>query len=150
MYDIVKSLVYLSHIPSLNWTSKTHRKVIFLYIISFTSSEENNSLDKYYCVIRLDPLLKIRELPVNVSFMSTPYYSIAIDIVRNCKNVNHFPIITFQNIYECMKKIETPLFGEKYPLFNWVKHGRILPPNLSILIIEIFHLNICLKSCPII
>ena len=105
----------------LNVYSKAASIFTKSFLRSFTSSKENDSLVKYYCAIRLNPWFKIRELPVNVSFVSTPYYSLVIDIVRNCKNVNNFPTITSQNIYECIKKIETPLVEEKYSLFNWDK-----------------------------
>ena len=142
---ILSKVWYTCHTYPLSIEQAKHiEQLIFPYIISFTSSEENNSLDKYYCVIRLNPLLKIRKLPVNVTFMSTPYYSIAIHIVRNCKNVNNFPIITSQNIYECIKKIETPLFGEKYSLFNWVKTWK----NIASKFIHSDNRNILFKYLP--
>ena len=87
----------------------------------FISSEENETLVKYYCGLSLNPLFKIRELPDSVSISLTPYYTSVINTVRKCNKIKNFPNITSSNIYDDIKKNQSPLVGEKYPLFNWEK-----------------------------
>ena len=89
------------------------------FIRSFMFSGENSTLVKFYCALQLNPLFKIRELPENVSFTSTPFYSSNIDTVRKCYKLNNFPNVTSQHIYESLIKKHKPIVEEKYSLFNW-------------------------------
>ena len=82
-------------------------------------SGENSTLVKFYCALQLNPLFKIRDLPGNVSFVSTPFYSSNINTVRKCCKLNNFPNISSQHIYESLNKNHKPIVEEKYSLFNW-------------------------------
>ena len=82
-------------------------------------SGENESLVKYYCAIRLNPLLKIRELPQNVSYLSSPFYTFGIDIIRSCSKMKIFPNVTSREIYDHIIIRQTPKVEEQYGLFNW-------------------------------
>ena len=64
----------------------------------FCSSGENESLCKYYCAMRFNPLFKIRETPLNVAYITAPFYLPVIDNVRVCSKIKNFPSITSQSI----------------------------------------------------
>ena len=85
----------------------------------FCASSENESLVKYYCAIRLNPLFKIRRLPTNVSYLSSPLYTPVIDTIRECSKMKNFPNVPSREIYEYITSRQTPKVEEQYSLFNW-------------------------------
>ena len=89
------------------------------FLRSFLFSGENESLIKYYCALQLNPLFKIRNLPVNVSPLTTPYYSSVTATLRACSKLRNFPNITSKVIYEFILLKQPPKVEEKYSLFNW-------------------------------
>ena len=89
------------------------------FIRQFSFSGENESLIKYYCAVRINPLFRIRELPQNVSYISPPFYTWGIDIIRTCFKMKIFPIVTSHGIYEHIMVKHIPKVEEKYSLFNW-------------------------------
>ena len=84
----------------------------------FLFSGENDSLVKYFCALQLNPLFKIRSLPVNVSFSSAPYYSSVINTIRACSKLRNFQNITSRDIYNSILLKKGPKVEEKYFLFN--------------------------------
>ena len=62
----------------LNVYTKALSNYVNSFIISFLNNSENNTMLRYYCACRLNPLFNIRELPQNASFISPPYYNICI------------------------------------------------------------------------
>ena len=85
----------------------------------FLLNGENDSLIKYYCAVRLNPLFNIRELPHNINFSSVPFYDSDINVIRKCSKLKDFPNITSQNIYESTIQKQKPIVEERYPLFIW-------------------------------
>lgn len=106
----------------LNVYAKALSNYVKSFIVAFITTNENDTILKYYCASRLNPLFNIRELPLNISFISTPYYDICIDIIRRCKHVKGFPNISSKTIYKEVtgKEIKcTAIVEEKYAIFDW-------------------------------
>ena len=78
----------------------------------------DNELLKYYCAIRVNPLLDIRVLPHKVSFVNPEYFAEPITIIRKLKNVNTFPNVNSNDIYECLLPKCQPLIQSKIYI-NW-------------------------------
>ena len=68
--------------------------------------------------MRLNPLFKIRETPLNVAYITAPFYLPVIDNVRVCSKIKNFPSITSQNIYEVIRTTAQPIVENKYSLFT--------------------------------
>ena len=73
---------------------------------------------KYYCAIRVNPLLDIRELPSKVSFVNPAYYKDPITIIRKLKHIRTFPNVNSNNIYEFLLPKCQPIIQSKISI-NW-------------------------------
>ena len=92
----------------------------------------------------LNPLFNIRELSLNISFISTPYYDICIDIIRRCKHVKGFPNISSKTIYKQVTGLEnkcTAIVEEKFAIFDWKEIWK----NLSFTIINSYDRSVIFR-----
>ena len=87
------------------------------FLKQFMKPNENELL-KYYCAIRVNPLLDVREIPHNVSYVNPEYLSEPITIIRKLKNFKTFPIVNSNNIYDCLLPKCQPLIQSKI-VINW-------------------------------
>ena len=53
----------------LNVYAKALSNYVKSFIVAFITTNENDTILKYYCASRLNPLFNIRELPLNISFI---------------------------------------------------------------------------------
>lgn len=128
----------------LNVYAKALSNYVKSFIVAFITTNENDTILKYYCASRLNPLFNIRELPLNISFISTPYYDICIDIIRRCKHVKGFPNISSKTIYKQVtgKEIKcTAIIEEKYAIFDWKEIWK----NLSFKFINSYDRSVIFK-----
>ena len=128
----------------LNVYTKALSNYVNSFIISFLNNSENNTMLKYYCACRLNPLFNIRELPQNVSFVSPQYYNICIDVIRKCKQIQGFPNLSSRIIYKYLTGVEntcTALVEEKYSIFNW----KDIWKNISFTLISPYDHSIIFK-----
>ena len=88
------------------------------FLKHFLTAQENDSLLKYFCGIRLNPIFNIRELPTNLSFTSPWYFNDIIDDIRTCLHLRKFPNINSNDIYSIMLPECKPTVTEKHNL-NW-------------------------------
>ena len=98
------------------------------FIKSFLHSTENKSIIKCYCASRLNPLFDIRMLPINMSYISTPYFINIIDLVRKCKRLRHSPNISSKLIYEFLEnksKIVPHWLKQSIPYIIGMTYGPI-------------------------
>ena len=117
--DVMYNKKEAGGINLLNVFYKAKSIYVNSFLRSFLFSGENESLIKYYCALQLNPLFKIRNLPVNVSPLTTPYYSSVTATLRACSKLRNFPNITSKLIYEFILLKQPPKVEEKYSLFNW-------------------------------
>ena len=82
------------------------------FLKQFLKTNDNHIL-KYFCAIRLNPLLDITELPSNVSFTNPEYYNDSIAIIRKLKHIRNFPNIRSKGIYEILLPKCQPIIESK-------------------------------------
>ena len=100
----------------------------------------DNHILKYYCAIRLNPLLDIPELPSNVSFVNPEYYNDSIAIIRNLKHIRNFPNIRSKGIYETLLPKCQPIIESKINL-NW----KITWKHLNFRFVNIYERELMFK-----
>ena len=88
-------------------------------IKQFLESEDQSSLVVYYNAFRVNPLVNINSLPINVSFTGTPYYETGITTIRKMLKINCFPNISSKIAYNHILSNSAPKIEERYPLHNW-------------------------------
>ena len=66
----------------LNVFQKAQAILLSTFLNHFLNSGENDSILKYYCSIRLNPIFNIREMPLNVSFICPKYLNDIIIQIR--------------------------------------------------------------------
>ena len=69
------------------------------FLKQFLNSKENNSLIKFYCALRINPIFNILELPRNVSFVKSKFYDNYVILIRRLISVNNFPNVSSASIY---------------------------------------------------
>ena len=96
---------------------------IFAYrmLKQFMDDENQLSLVTYFNSLRVNPMLNIRTLPINVAYVNTSYYNKGITTIRKCMRLNSFPNISSRIIYSHLLVKQMPKIQEQYPLYNW-KH----------------------------
>ena len=96
---------------------------IFAYrmLKQFMEDENQLSLVTYFNSLRVNPMLNIRTLPINVAYVNTSYYNKGITTIRKCMRLNSFPNISSRIIYSHLLVKQMPKIQEQYPLYNW-KH----------------------------
>ena len=72
---------------------------ISTFLKQFLNSEENSSLIKFYCALRLNPIFNILELPINTSVVKSKFYDNIVTLVRKFIHVKNFPHISSLNMY---------------------------------------------------
>ena len=117
------------HFKALSIFSSTCLKELF--------NEEG--LCYYYCSIRLSYLVDDRHYK-ELSFLATPYYGFAIDIIRKICKHKKFPSIKSKEIYSIIKPNVKASVEENYPLFKWnVIWENINKPFIGILERELIY-----------
>ena len=82
-------------------------------------SSKVESIIKYYLAIRINNIFKLNELPENVSYINTPYYEYAIDVIKLCIHHKDFPIINSRVIYGILMPKVKPKIENEYPRYDW-------------------------------
>ena len=95
------------------------------FLKQFLGSEENNSLVKYYCALRLNPIFNILELPNNTSFERCKFYENIILLIRKFIHVKNFPNISSLNMYNFLLHYSKPT-AESILNINWKKTWKNL------------------------
>ena len=72
------------------------------FLKQFLNSKEDNSLIKYYCALRMNPIFNILQLPKNVSFVKSKFYDEYVNLIRRLTSVNNFPNVSSANIYSVL------------------------------------------------
>ena len=75
-------------------------------------------LSAYYCKIKLSYLIDTREIK-EVSYISSPYYATAIEIIRKVIKCKNFPLLTNKMVYDYISPAPQPIVCGSYPLFDW-------------------------------
>ena len=94
------------------------------FLKQFIASKENLNLLTYYCSIRLNPLLNIRQLPGIVAYTSPKYFTDLISIARKMFHNKYFPNINSNIIYQSLLPVCLPLI-EKKLVYARKNHGKI-------------------------
>ena len=118
----------------------------------------------HYMASRINNLFNFRGLPNRISNRNAPYYTYAIDTIKQCKIHKDFPNFTSKVIYEMILPDITPNVQIKYPNLDWGNvwktvnfkylniHDRpviykfihrILPTNKRLFIIKIRNNPLC-------
>ena len=79
-----------------------------------------NPLTLYYCSIRLSYLIGTVDIK-DVSYVTPPYYSIAVTYIRMIIKHPNFPHINSKDIYVILKPKTKALVEGNYPLLKWEK-----------------------------
>ena len=58
-------------------------------------------------------------MPISVSFINTPYYEYAIDVIKLCIQHKDFPNVNSKKIYEMIMPKISPRVENEYPLYDW-------------------------------
>ena len=106
----------------------------------FLNSEENNSLIKYYCALRLNPLFNIVELPVHTSYAKSKFYNEIIVLIRKIVSIKNFPNATTSDIYTFLLPSCQPAVNSQIHI-NWTKTWK----NLNFKYIKINERDIMFK-----
>ena len=69
------------------------------FLNQFLNSDENDSILKYYCSIRLNPIFNIRELPSNISYSCPKYLDDLVKLTRKLIHIPKFPNVNSSDIY---------------------------------------------------
>ena len=95
------------------------------FLKHFLVSEENGSLIKYFCSIRINPIFNIRILPNNVAYICPWYLNNVVINVRKCYHLKHFPNIKTSDMYRFMLPECEPTVITRHNL-QWKKIWRHL------------------------
>ena len=95
------------------------------FLKQFIESKENMNLLTYYCSIRLNPFLNIRQLPRVVAYTSPKYFTDLISIARKMSHNKYFPNINSNIIYQSLLPECIPLIENKINLC-WKKSWKNL------------------------
>ena len=107
--DNVHQSKYNGGLGVLNVAHKAQSILVSTFLKHFLSSEENDSILKHYCSLRLNPIFNIRELPSNVSFMCPKYLDNLVQSTRKLIHIPKFPNINSQAIYSTfLPKVQSP------------------------------------------
>ena len=85
-----------------------------------------DSLTKFYLAIRINNIFNINEMPVNVSYINSPYYEFTIDVVKLCIHHKDFPNVNSRKIYEILMPKVKPKIENEYPRYDWNNIWRIV------------------------
>ena len=78
------------------------------FLKQFLNSDENYSLMKYYCALRINPIFNILELPNNTSFTKSKFFDEYVILIRKLISVNNFPNISSTDIYRFLLPVCQP------------------------------------------
>ena len=129
--------------------SKAKTIMLSTFLKCYTHEEYRNTLMYYYCYIRLNNILPSVYSIHNSTPITTTYYNIVINDLRNILHLPGFPYTSKSNIYMNMLIKEDSLAESQYPTLNW---KNIWENYLSLFIYsfdkEILykHLHICLAT----
>ena len=126
-------------------------KVIMMntFLKCYIHDEYRNSLMYYYCYIRLTNMLPSNYSIHNASPITTTYYDVIINDLRNILHIPGFPVTPKDKLYMCMLTKEESLAEFQYPTLNWKNIWK----NYMSLFIYSFdkeivykHLHVCLAT----
>ena len=101
----------------LNVYSKSQSIFISTFIKQFLSSNEDETLLKYFCAMRLNPLFNIRILPKNAAFLCPKFLNDTVIEVRKLTRIKNFPNINSGDIYQNNLQ-QVQLNVDRYILLN--------------------------------
>ena len=94
------------------------------FLKHFLYSEENESMIKFYCALRVNPIFNIRDLPNNVSYNCPQFLDQVISTIRNATHIKTFPNIRSIDIYNYILP-ETGSRTENIIHLNWKNAWKI-------------------------
>ena len=89
------------------------------FLKCYTHKEYRNNIMYYYCYIRLNNILPSNYSIHNASPVTTPYYDIVINDIRNILHLPGFPSTPKNNIYISLLPKEESLVESQYPTLDW-------------------------------
>ena len=90
------------------------------FLKHFLRSEENDSLIKYFCSIRVNPIFNIRNLPNNVTYTCPWYFNNIVINLRKFYHIKNFPMISTSDMYKFMLPDCKPSVVNRHNL-HWKK-----------------------------
>ena len=119
---IQQDVIYQSRLNGglglFNVYHKAQRIMTATFLKQFLESNEHANLLKYYCSIGVNPLLKIRNLPEEVLFISPKYFTDLISMSRKLSHCKNYPNINSNIIYESLLPECSPVIENKINI-NW-------------------------------
>ena len=92
---------------------KSQSIFISTFLKQFLNSEENNSLVKYYCALRLNPIFNIVKQPVNILFTKSTFYNKIVNLTKKIIHMNNFPKSNSKIIYEYLLPDNQPYVNSR-------------------------------------
>ena len=123
--------------------------MINTFLKIYKNNEQRNTLMDYYCYMRLNNILPSDFSLHNASIVSTSYYNMIIDGIRDIIHLPGFPSITNEKLYNNMLTKVESLAEIQYPTFNWKNiWGNYMNLFIYSYDKEIIykHLNMCLAT----
>ena len=109
----------------MNVFYKAQSILISTFLKQFLNSLENESIIKYYCAIRLNPIFNIRDLPLNVSYVCPKYLEDLVQLTRKIIHIPKFPNIKSPTIYSTFLP-EVQASGNQVRTTNWKRSWKLM------------------------
>ncbi|CAL4102396.1 unnamed protein product, partial [Meganyctiphanes norvegica] len=123
--DIVYQSTHTGGLNVFNVFHKSHTILTATFIKQFLNSLENDSIMKYYCALRLNPIFNIMDTPTNVSYQCPKYFENIIALVKQNIHVPKFPNITSLDIYSISLPKTLPTVSQNRNI-NWKRSWKHL------------------------
>ena len=109
----------------MNVFYKAQSILISTFLKQFLNSQENDSIIKYYCALRLNPLFNIRELPTNVSYVCPKYLEDLVHLTRKIIHIPKFPNVKSPTIYSTfLPGVQAPVNQARTT--NWKRSWKLM------------------------
>ena len=119
---------------------KAQSILVSTFLKQFLNSSENNSIIKYYCSLRLNPIFNIRELPLNVSYVCPKYLENLVLLTRKLIHIPKFPNVNSRAIYAIfLPKVQSP--ANLVITTNWKRSWK----NMNFVYIDIREREVIFK-----
>ena len=89
------------------------------FLKCYTHEIYRNTIMYHYCFIRLNNILPSDYSIHNASPLTTPYYEIVINDIRNILHLPGFPSTPKKSIYTSLLTKEESLAESQYPTLDW-------------------------------
>ena len=97
--DVVHQGKYSGGLGIFNVFYKSQSLLVTTILKQFLISQENDSIMKYYCALRLNPYFNIREIPSNVSYVCPNYFNDLIESIKKIIHMPRFPNVNSLDMY---------------------------------------------------